>query len=361
MVSELRFPSNTRQGLLGRVRKRVRPFVSIDGPSLIGQARRCLRNRSRWPRHALSAMLGRRPARLNVQLQTTGVCNASCAMCPYEESWQKRHPGQMSDELFAGIVEQLESTKIDKLCMYLQNEPLLDGRYLDRLNQVCRRLDFELLEISTNASTLTEEMSRNLVEILDGVPNEIWISFHGVDKEGYTKVMNLDFDKTLANIVRLLKLAEQRRIRITIRSAGVAMSNGEDLLLPRFNQRRMEVFWEEVFQKHQITQKPALVYFAYHGRAGSLPCRSRQDHPRKRSLLGFYCERSDQWLHVLYNGEVILCCNDYHRRTVLGNLNTQTVEELLVCRKYREYRMMMMGLKKAPGDFICRFCTKPCG
>ena len=267
----------------------------------------------------------------------------------------------MNDELFSRIVDQLEPMRIGKLCMYLQNEPFLDSHYFDRLNQVCRRLDFEVLEISTNASTLTEETSQKLAELLDGMPHEIWVSFHGVDKDGYSKVMDLDFTKSLANVISLLKLAEQRGLQVTIRSAGTAMSNGEDLSLPRFSQRQMEMFWEEVFQKYRITQRPALVYFAYHGRAGSLPHRGRQDQKRKKSLFGFYCERGDQWLHVLYNGEVVFCCNDYHRKTVISNLNTQTIKEVLHSRKYRAHRLMMMGLKKAPDDFICRFCRKPGG
>jgi len=46
---------------------------------------------------------------------------------------------------------------------------------------------------------------------------------------------------------------------------------------------------------------------------------------------------------------------------VIGNVNEQKIADLLVSPKYREYRMMIMGLKKPPSDFICRFCSKSGG
>ena len=63
----------------------------------------------------------------------------------------------------------------------------------------------------------------------------------------------------------------------------------------------------------------------------------------------------------MMRGEIIFCCDDYHRETVLGDLNQQTIMEFFRSEKYRDYRDMAMGLKDSPDDFICKRCMKPGG
>ncbi len=301
------------------------------------------------------------PRKLSVQLQTVSACNATCAMCPYMESWQKKNPGKMSEELFDSIIEQLKTQNLEKLCLYLENEPLLDKRIFDWLKKARKELNFKQVEISTNASILPAEKAEILAKTLDDIPHTIWISFHGVDKQSYEQVMGLDFDQSLENVVRLLKLSQTYNLKIMIRGAGSAMKEGQNRSPHHFTREQMTEFWEGVFKEHDIKRRPRLNYFRYHDRAGSNKRNEYNFDVRKRSLLGFYCNRVDEWLHVLYNGDVVLCCNDYHRRTLIGNLNEQTVSELLVNPTYRKYRLMLLGLKKSPDSFICKSCAKPNG
>ncbi len=347
--------------MIDRMRRRLSPIVGLDSGGRIGRLRRNLRDRRRWPWHAMLALANRRPAALNVQLMTTSACNGKCAMCPYLESWHRHNPGQMSDELFESIIDQLRPMKLAKLCLYHQNEPLLDPKFLDRLAKVRQQLRFKKLEISTNASALTEKTAKALADLLEGVGHEIWISFHGVDKESYEENMGLDFDRVLGNILILLKLSQERNLKIKIRSAGASVAGSESFSPVHFGARQMEAFWEGIFDAHGIRHKPGLTYLAYHNRAGSLGRDGSSQPAARRSLAGFYCVRADKWLHVLYNGDVVLCCNDYHRRTVIGNLREQGVSEVLVSPKFRQYRLMVMGLKKSSDNFLCKLCGKPPG
>jgi hypothetical protein len=267
----------------------------------------------------------------------------------------------MADDLFNSIVDQLKGMKLNKFCMYLENEPLLDSQFFERCRNIRDSLKFKVRESSTNASTLTSEKAETLADTLEGTSHEIWISFHGISKETYENIMGLDFKKSLANIVNLLKLAERRNLKVFIRGAGSALRNNKKNSPYHFTPREYESFWEGIFRKNDIAKPPRLVYLSYHDRAGSIRRNQYNFEVERTSLLGFYCDRADQWLHVLYNGEIILCCNDYHRRTVIGNLNDQTIVDLLVSPKYREYRKSIMGLKKSPDDFICKHCSKPGG
>ena len=357
IVSTLTKAKGNGSGLMGRLKNLVR----IESSPKVSGMRDDLKGKHKWALHALLAVMNRRPGILNVQLQTISACNGKCIMCPYPESWQQANPGRMSDEMLDKIYEQLRPMQLNRFCLYLENEPFLDNRLLDRLRQARDMLRTRQLHLATNAACLTREKCKELADILGGVSHEIWISFHGVDETSYTDIMGLDFHQSLSNIIELLQVAQARPLKIRIRSAGLSLHDGDKTEPRHFSKEQMHAFWKKLFDQHKIRKKPLLSYFAYHDRAGSIMRNEYNFEQRRPSLLGLYCDRGDEWLHVLYNGEVIFCCNDYHRKTVIGDLKTQSVKEVLRNSNYRDHRLMMMGLKSAPDDFICRTCIKPGG
>ena len=58
---------------------------------------------------------------------------------------------------------------------------------------------------------------------------------------------------------------------------------------------------------------------------------------------------------MLPNGDVVLCCMDYSRRHVLGNLIRQTYAELFTGAEMSRVRARAMGVDDA--DLICRVCS----
>jgi len=62
-------------------------------------------------------------------------------------------------------------------------------------------------------------------------------------------------------------------------------------------------------------------------------------------------------LHVLYDGSVTVCCNDWQKRNILGNLSNQTITELFNSEEYKEFMYMGHGYISSPPDFICKLCT----
>jgi len=252
--------------------------------SLPGRAVRAIGGKLVWAWHVLLLLLNRRPDKLSVQIQSTSVCNGRCVICPYLDSWHNHNPGRMSDELFDDILRQLKGMKIDKFCMYLANEPLCDGELIERLEKVIENLEFKVLEISTNASILTPEKAEALASLLGHVPHAIWISFHGCDKESYERIMGLDFERSLANVVNLLKLADKRKLNISLRGAGSALRKDNRSSPHHFTARQYHDFWETVFLKHQIVNRPKLTYLRYHDRAGSIR-RNEYNFELERTLM----------------------------------------------------------------------------
>jgi radical SAM protein with 4Fe4S-binding SPASM domain len=77
------------------------------------------------------------------------------------------------------------------------------------------------------------------------------------------------------------------------------------------------------------------------------------EHLRGCENLG---SRPVQHLTVNAHGECVICCEDYYEEYKVGDLKSQSVEEVLTGEKIRKIRAMLYGIEEAPEDFICRKC-----
>ena len=298
---------------------------------------------------------------VNVQIQTTSVCTAKCIMCPYMESWHRDNPGLMSDELFDRILEQISALKVKKICPYLENEPLADRRIYDRITKIRKMFPDALIEVSTNALALSNENAEKLLSVLCDGKHEIWISFHGMNKRTHEGIMGLPFEKCFANVINLLKEGEKYNANIKLRGAGMGRTSElkHDF---QFEKAQYVDFWNSAFKKFNIKNTPGLNFFTYHDRAGSIKRNSiRIDKIIRPNLENFSCVRLNNWLHFLYTGELILCCMDYHRETVFGNILNHSLEEIINSRDYEGLHGSVTGKVDSPKDFICKRCISPGG
>lgn len=305
------------------------------------------------------SVLGRH--RMGLQIQTVSTCNATCYFCPYLESWHKDNPGVMSEQVYRDIIDQVSCYKVTKFCPYLENEPLLDPNIFNRIEYGLSRLDYLILELSTNAAHLDNKKLEDVLRIFPKVNHELRISFHGVDKESFESIMGLDFDRCLSNVLALIEALQNHNLKIKILGSGAPLL-AESTAPKWFDEKKYMTFWDGIFLKQGFKKKPAVSYFKYHDRAGSIG-RNEVNFSAdfNRNLDGFYCHRIDQWLHFLYTGEVILCCMDYHKKTVFGDITQNTLAEIYKSDKYKEIASKAIGLTCSADNFICKKCISPGG
>ena len=67
--------------------------------------------------------------------------------------------------------------------------------------------------------------------------------------------------------------------------------------------------------------------------------------------------RPFQHLHITPHAECVLCCEDYDEKHVVGDLNTESVAEVLSGARFSLLRTWVYGVEEAPADFICRGCV----
>jgi len=303
-----------------------------------------------------------------VQIQTTSRCNADCVFCPYVESWHAQNAGVMSDALWDKVLNDLQpfAAGISKgmIAPYLMNEPLLDPKLGDRISSIYAAFPHTMVQIATNGAALTPKRVDDLLERLEGHKHQIWVSFHATEAEHLQQIMRLDYDRALRNVCYLLQQADGR-FRILIRGSGAPKHGAKTW----FSAQNYRAFWAKQFAKHRVnTRKVHVDAFAFHDRAGGL---RRSDRGANLLNVGpvrridpehpFDCPRLDQWLHVLWDGRIRLCCMDYHGEVALPSLSETTVSEYLRSTDYEQLCASVRGTSPSPDGFICTRCTSPGG
>lgn len=94
-------------------------------------------------------------------------------------------------------------------------------------------------------------------------------------------------------------------------------------------------------------------------RAGNLDLKENNNKENiKQGIITCYHGSEEQiggWAPVMFpDGSLVLCCQDYGMKHVLGNLVTQTWSE--ICEG-KEYQKFMNGLKDETTDILCRHCS----
>ena len=67
--------------------------------------------------------------------------------------------------------------------------------------------------------------------------------------------------------------------------------------------------------------------------------------------------RPIEHLHITAAANVVICCQDYDEGWVLGNLEHQSVQEVLESEQYAQARRIVYGVVPPPENFICSNCA----
>lgn len=97
--------------------------------------------------------------------------------------------------------------------------------------------------------------------------------------------------------------------------------------------------------------KKEIIYGGIYARAGNLNLGWIPLPRRRRGRIG--CKRNPIWNVLLPNGDVVLCCNDFSLKHILGNLLACDYESLFLSE---EFRKVFAGLTDESLDVLCRYC-----
>jgi hypothetical protein len=263
-----------------------------------------------------------------VQIESTNICNAKCVFCPRDD--MHRRQGIMSVELFRKIVDESVALGITHVRMHNYGEAFIDKRLVEKV-RYAKEKGIQEVGVISNGSLITEKVARGMIEAgLDAIN----ISVDASGKEVFESTrIGLKYDKVIANIERLVRLrAESGMRRPKLILSFVRQNNSAD---------------EQAFIEHWRTIADKVHVTDLHNWAGTLNTESDVNYPCYRPWLTFT---------VLWDGRVSLCCADFDGKTVLGDLNTSTIQEIWNAEPYRNARRQHL---ESGGPDICRSCDLP--
>lgn len=256
-----------------------------------------------------------RPTHLKIEL--TNFCNLACPMCPHSQ--MRRPVGYMAPELFRSIVDQA-MPELEFAYLHHLGESLFHPRIGELIAYGKRR--GAALGLSTNATFLT---AGKIAAVLDSGLDFLVISLDANSPESYAQMRRGgDFRRTVGNVRRLFaeKHARKSPLHVVVQ-----------MIVSAHNQHEIADFartWDG-----QVVLKVARDW------AGQVPLTALLRPPRAPATAEPYgsappalapspgpCRMLWTELTVLWDGQVVPCANVYEHENLLGDLRTQTLEEI---------------------------------
>jgi hypothetical protein len=278
----------------------------------------------------------RRTRLLYLSLETCTSCNHRCPFCPVSVS--PREKDVMSRELFESVVDQAVAISGERLVVFLSNynEPTFDPLFDDRIRYLLeRRIGVSIL---TNASRFTPERSA-LIRSL-GRFRYIGVNLPTLRPDRYEKLHGTrDLDRVLQNMDSITSdLADEIAV-VLLGHMDADHDRDTEEIRARFEPRGWKI------KQFPIRSRP--------GSGTYVP-----EPPARKTLRG--CDlmgsRPFEHLHVTATGKAVLCCQDYYEHLPIGDVQTQTIAEILGGDTLARLRRWVYGVEEAPADFICRRC-----
>ncbi len=273
-----------------------------------------------------------------VQIQTRTGCNARCVFCPNSMLAAKIAPFEMDWELFTKIADEITSRPVARISPYLMNEPLMDREIGKKIRYLAeRKRPGTVIKINSNGALLDDEMGEQLIE--SGL-DRINFSVHGIRKETYeSQMVGMRLKRVLENIDRFLQLRESKgstrpRVRVTMVRTR-AIEEELDEIMAYWGSKGVKVNIRPLENRAQRE------------------IATRGINPKRWRPFTF-CNRLFEQAYVLSNGDVVLCCVDWERTTILGNLSNQSLYDIWNSERFMEIRRRYLH-----GDLdglLCKGC-----
>ena len=283
-----------------------------------------------------------------IQLQTQSSCNGACIICPYPKVYKKLQQGTMDWNLYKEIVDQCAFNKNLKVfCLMLQNEPFLDDRIFKFIEYFKNSGSKAIVSIGTNGTMLTPDVVSKLI---DSRLDVLTISLNAHTEKTFEKLSpNFDFKDIMEKVNHLLS-HDLGHLFIRI-----------SYVVNKYNKNEIK---EGVRYWHSKGVESRCVGLS--NRCGSLKERYDMLKPNLSKIKGiksqaikiFYAECTLPFFNfcILFNGEVILCCNDWERNVILGNVRKNSIAEIFNSAYLGDVRRKIIEGKHRE-IFHCKHCS----
>ena len=270
-----------------------------------------------------------------IRIEPSSACNIRCVHCPTGQGYYKGNI--MSEDTFNIIMDNLKDNVPRVVVMYHGGEPLLCKNIWDWVARL-KHLGVKKVKTVTNGTLMDIESVKRIITCgLD----EIEISLDGESKEENEAIrQGSNTDQVIENVARLVDIkyglgSDTPDIYITNTQFSVLRQ-----LVPGIPEYLKEAF--SVAVNYKIAQ--AITWPGLHG-GGFQPT---------TSIVDGNCPHLNETMTIRANGDVVACCYDITSGYVLGNVISESLENI---RNGKRCKRVYDGLKNVKPVKICKGCV----
>jgi MoaA/NifB/PqqE/SkfB family radical SAM enzyme len=256
-------------------------------------------------------------------IETGAMCNRHCVFCPNHNNVR---PDEFMDfEVIKSLVDQLAALRYKgRVSPFIYNEPMRDPRIHEFAMLVERKLPSAWFMISTNGDYF--KYRTDIMSLLAAGCRSLQINI-------YSEWDN-NPERRAAGIAR----AEERLAQMVEMSAE--LGDGPHV----YRKPRKGKIHLSVERKFGTTaDDPRLGgTFELQNRSGNIDWLQ----PAITEPLEKGCTRPWRTLNINWRGDAILCCNDYHGVVPLGNVHSQSLENIWNGEGFNKYRLFLQNRRR---------------
>jgi MoaA/NifB/PqqE/SkfB family radical SAM enzyme len=273
-------------------------------------------------------------------IENTTYCGAKCVMCPrdeYGDTWQ-----HMDTAFFNQVVDQGYALGMRSLDATGFGDPFMDPKYRQKLEYVKATYPDVRIYVGTTAHLLYPKHHDWVAQCIDTLK----ISNYGHSPEVYQAIHGgtVRFEKVKENLEALLARAREDRPWVIMRF----------LVFPE-NEHQIDAW-----RQHWEPKADEILIWLPHNYGGGFH-RDEFDRFKEAKLEARTCGRPfSANLFVRENGEVSVCCFDFNRKLIVGDLRRETLRDVVLGDRLREIREIHAAGGEAilNSNTICKDCDQ---
>lgn len=284
----------------------------------------------------------------NVEL--TNRCPMCCVMCPRTNNMTRKQ-GVMDFDLFKQIIDEL----IHENPGYINGEPLWLHHFGESLlhPEFGEFIRYAVVKevracLSINPWMLKPEICE---ELLASNPFMLYVSLDGHDDESFQKIRGIKkaYQVSTDNLMNFLKLKKEMASDCRIVLSMI------DFHLNKQSVQKTRQYWESVEGIDQFLLKSFSTWDGDAKDVSSLAKESGVSFDQQKSPV-VECNFPWERMTILWDGEVVPCCNDYDKKLSLGNLESMTLMEIWNGPAMQSLRAEFISNKV--NNPLCKHCEK---
>lgn len=299
---------------------------------------------------------------LCVSLEASNICNFKCVMCYHgsdEYAEMSKPLKNMDFDLFMKVIDDLKTwcvykkKKIKVIKLYSIGEPLLHPLIGDMVRIVKDADICETLEITTNGSLLTHEIAESFVDYgLDYCRVSIYSIYP--EKNQYITNSSVLPDTIKNNVEYLRKYRDENKKTHPYISAKMLDTYSEENEL--FKQMYANIADETYIDKIMNSNTGENVIEKLYREQENIALADKERFPVYSSHKA--CRYPFTHMTVRSDGKVVVCCSDWMKQTVVGDVHKQSMEAIWNSECLYDFRKMTLETKSM-GCQICSQCELP--